>query len=408
MNTSSKNKKAVLNRIGILGGGQLGMMLCEAARRLGVTVTVVTDDPMSSAVYVADQSIVAPLDDLSAVARLIEASDVVTFELEAIPDETLDFLEQAQAKGGIEVHPGVSTLRLIKDKGLQKTWLQDQGLPTLPFMLADEDLDEDTVLQSGFRSPLVQKTRRGGYDGKGVQMLLEPEALSDLWPVASVIEPALEGCLEVAVVVTRAGSGEVSVYPPVTMMFDAKLNSVSTVISPGDLNETQRTECIEVATRAIQALDAAGVFAVELFISASGEIFINEISPRVHNSGHLTMEGFRCDQFEQHLRAISGRPIAPTEARAPVSVMLNLLYEDRLSRAHAGAPYTVRLQEEGQVTMHWYGKKEARLGRKMGHVNALGNTREEALAHAHSGLERLQSDTFQPPESGAISKANGS
>ena len=408
MNTSSKNKKAVLNRIGILGGGQLGMMLCEAARRLGVTVTVVTDDPMSSAVYVADQSIVAPLDDLSAVARLIEASDVVTFELEAIPDETLDFLEQAQAKGGIEVHPGVSTLRLIKDKGLQKTWLQDQGLPTLPFMLADEDLDEDTVLQSGFRSPLVQKTRRGGYDGKGVQMLLEPEALSDLWPVASVIEPALEGCLEVAVVVTRAGSGEVSVYPPVTMMFDAKLNSVSTVISPGDLNETQRTECIEVATRAIQALDAAGVFEVELFISASGEIFINEISPRVHNSGHLTMEGFRCDQFEQHLRAISGRPIAPTEARAPVSVMLNLLYEDRLSRAHAGAPYTVRLQEAGQVTVHWYGKKEARLGRKMGHVNALGNTREEALAHAHSGLERLQSDTFQPPESGTISKANGS
>ena len=408
MNTASKNNKAVLDRIGILGGGQLGMMLCEAARRLGVTVTVVTDDPTSSAVYIADQSIVAPLDDLSAVARLIEASDVVTFELEAIPDETLDFLEQAQAKGEIEVHPGVSTLRLIKDKGLQKTWLQDQGLPTLPFMLADEDVDEDAVLQSGFRSPLVQKTRRGGYDGKGVQMLLGPEALSDLWPVASVIEPALEGCLEVAVVVTRAESGEISVYPPVTMLFDAHLNAVSTVISPGDLSETQRTECIEVATRAIQALDAAGVFAVELFISASGEIFINEISPRVHNSGHLTMEGFRCDQFEQHLRAISGRPIAPTEARAPVAVMLNLLYEDRLSRAHTGAPYTIRLQEEGQVTVHWYGKKEARLGRKMGHVNALGDTTEEALAHANSGLDRLQSDTFQPPESGAISKANGS
>ena len=408
MTISSKNKKAVLDRIGILGGGQLGMMLCEAARRLGVTVTVVTDDPTSSAVYLADQSIVAPLDDLSAVARLIEASDVVTFELEAIPDETLDFLEQAQAKGEIEVHPGVGTLRLIKDKGLQKTWLQDRGLPTLPFMLADENVDEDTVLQSGFRPPLVQKTRRGGYDGKGVQMLLEPEALSDLWPVASVIEPALEGCLEVAVVVTRAESGEISVYPPVTMLFDAHLNAVSTVISPGDLSETQRTECIEVATRAIQALDAAGVFAVELFISASGEIFINEISPRVHNSGHLTMEGFRCDQFEQHLRAISGRPIAPTEARAPVSVMLNLLYDDRLSRAHAGAPYTARLQEAGQVTVHWYGKKEARPGRKMGHVNALGDTTEEALAHAHSGLDRLQSDTFQPPESGAISKASGS
>ncbi|MGB1774389.1 MAG: 5-(carboxyamino)imidazole ribonucleotide synthase [Arenicellales bacterium] len=408
MNTALRNKKAALDRIGILGGGQLGMMLCEAARRLGVTVTVVTDDPTSSAVYVADQSIVAPLDDLSAVARLIEASDVVTFELEAIPDETLDLLEHAQAEGKIEVHPGVDTLRLIKDKGLQKTWLQDQGLPTLPFLLADENVDEGVVLQSGFCAPLVQKTRRGGYDGKGVQMLLEPEALSDLWPVASVIEPALESCLEVAVVVTRAESGETSVYPPVTMMFDPALNSVSTVISPGDLSETQRTECIEVATRAIQALDAAGVFAVELFISTSGEIFINEISPRVHNSGHLTMEGFQCDQFEQHLRAISGRPIAPTEPQAPVSVMLNLLYEDRLSPAHTGVPYTARLQEEGQVTVHWYGKKEARPGRKMGHVNALGNSREEALAHAQSGLERLQSDTFQPPEGEAISKANGS
>ena len=157
-------------------------MLCEAARRLDVTVTVVTDDPTSSAVYVADQSIVASLDDLSAVARLIEASDVVTFELEAIPDETLDLLEHAQAEGKIEVHPGVKTLRLIKDKGLQKTWLQDQGLPTLPFLLADENVDEGVVLQNGFCAPLVQKTRRGGYDGKGVQMLLEPEALSDLWP----------------------------------------------------------------------------------------------------------------------------------------------------------------------------------------------------------------------------------
>ncbi len=130
------------------------------------------------------------------------------------------------------------------------------------------------------------------------------------------------------------------------MMFDSALNAVSTVVSPGELNENAAgSECLDVAIRAVKALNAVGVFAVELFISTSGEIFINEISPRVHNSGHLTMEGFRCDQFEQHLRAISGRSIASTEARAPVAVMLNLLYEDRLSSAHSGAPYTVRLQE---------------------------------------------------------------
>jgi len=389
----------VFDRVGILGGGQLGMMLCEAADRIGIRVAVVTDDPTSSAVYVADQSIVAPLNDLSAVGRLVESCDVVTFELEAIPDETLNFLEQAQQKSRVEVQPSVSTLRLIKDKGLQKTWLQEQGLPTLPFMLTDENVSETVVLEGGFSAPLVQKTRRGGYDGKGVQILLESRALCELWPVASVIEPALQDCIEVAVVVTRGKSGDITAYPPVTMMFDSALNAVSTVVSPGELNETQRSECLDVSIRAVKALNAVGVFAVELFISTSGEIFINEISPRVHNSGHLTMEGFRCDQFEQHLRAISGRPIASTEARAPVAVMLNLLYEDRLSSAHSGAPYTVRLQEAGEVTVHWYGKKEARNGRKMGHINALGDTLEEALAHAHSGLGRLQSGTFQPPQS---------
>ncbi|MGA0343113.1 MAG: 5-(carboxyamino)imidazole ribonucleotide synthase [Arenicellales bacterium] len=386
------------HRVGIVGGGQLGMMLCEAAHRISLTATVLTDDPTSSAVYVADQSIVAPLDDLSAVARLIEASDVVTFELEAIPDETLGFLEQAELRGEIKVHPSVSTLRLIKDKGLQKTWLKEQGLPTLPFMLVDENVEQSQLEKSGFNAPLVQKTRRGGYDGKGVQILLKPDSLSGLWPVASVIEPALEGCTEAAVVVARAQSGETSAYPPVTMLFDPGLNAVSTVISPGALSEARRKECLDVALRAVEALSAVGVFAVELFISTTGEIFINEISPRVHNSGHLTMEGFACDQFEQHLRAISGRPVASIEAQAPVAVMLNLLYEDRLASAHTGAPYTTRLQAPGEVTVHWYGKKEARAGRKMGHVNALGETVAEALGHAQSGLRKLQSDTFQPPK----------
>ena len=139
-------------RVGIIGGGQLGMMLCEAARRIGVVGIVLTDDVSSSAVYVADQSIVAPLDDLAAVARLVEASDVVTFELEAVPDVTLDFLESAEKQGAIQVRPSVATLRLIKDKGLQKTWLRDQQLPTLPFLLADEGDRKSTRLNSSHSS----------------------------------------------------------------------------------------------------------------------------------------------------------------------------------------------------------------------------------------------------------------
>lgn len=385
-------------RVGIIGGGQLGMMLCEAARRIGVVGIVLTDDASSSAVYVADESIVAPLDDLAAVARLVEASDVVTFELEAVPDATLDFLESVEKQGGIQVRPTVATLRLIKDKGLQKTWLRDRQLPTLPFLMVDEGLTPESVQAAGFCAPLVQKTRRGGYDGKGVQILSRPDDLEKLWPVASVIEPALEACTEVAVVVARGVAGEICAYPPVTMVFDPALNAVSTVISPGELSPAQRERCSEIAVRAVAALKSVGVFAVELFVSREGEIYINEISPRVHNSGHLTMEGFACDQFEQHIRAVTGRDIAPIEARAPAAVMLNLLYEDSLIRAHSGAPYSLLLENPGEITVHWYGKKEARIGRKMGHINALGDTTEQALARSQQGLAGLRSDTFQPPK----------
>ena len=383
-------------RVGIIGGGQLGMMLCQAANRLSVSGVVLTDDATSPATYFAERDFTAGLDDLSALQKLIECSDVITFELEAVPDQSLDLLSDAVNDGKVKVHPSVDTLRLIKDKGVQKTWLHDQGLPTLPFILIDEQANSDDLLKKGFCAPVVQKVRRGGYDGKGVQILWNAEDLDRLWPAESVIEPALPNCTEVAVVVARDQYGEMSAFPPVTMEFDETLNAVSVIVSPGVLEPAQQTKCLQIALDAVGALGAIGVFAVELFITAAGEFFINEISPRVHNSGHLTMDGFQHDQFEQHIRAVSGRSIGPIVPRAPAAVMLNLLYDDNLSNAHTGAPYSVALDDDHMTFAHWYGKKEAREGRKMGHINAMGHSRDQALARARAGLKVLCSEAFNP------------
>jgi 5-(carboxyamino)imidazole ribonucleotide synthase len=400
VNSSSDNAsstRAPASRVGIIGGGQLGMLLCHAARRLGIHTTVLSDDPAGPTLHVADEALVADLGDQDAVTTLIEKSDVITFELEAIPDVTLDNLREAVQRDLVTVNPGVDTLACLKDKGLQKTWLRDQGLPTLPFSLTDAGTTSDDIDAGEIATPLVQKARQGGYDGKGVQILRAKADLAQLWPVPSVIEPALHNAVEVAVVVARDASGNLSAYPPVTMVFDPGLNAVSTVTSPGALEPDVQEACSTIACDAITALDAVGVFAVELFLTELGELYINEISPRVHNSGHLTIDAFKHDQFEQHMRAITGRPLAPVVPCAPAAVMLNLLYEDSLAPAHTGAAYNTALDSQDRTILHWYGKPEARPGRKMGHITALGMSPETALEHAHEGLVRLRSGDFHPP-----------
>jgi 5-(carboxyamino)imidazole ribonucleotide synthase len=387
------------HRVGIIGAGQLGMLLCQAARRLGVQTTVLADDTTNPAVHSADTALVAAMDDPRAVQKLIAHSDVITFEFEAVPDSTLDALRAAVESGNVAVNPAVATLSMLKDKGLQKSWLHEQGLPTLPFVLTEADADIADLDGEAIQPPLVQKARRGGYDGKGVQILRTPSELAGLWPVASVFEPALENCVEVAVVVARGASGELAAYPPVTMHFDPELNAVSTVTSPGALESDMQERCHSVACEAVAALGAVGVFAVELFVSTQGELFINEISPRVHNSGHLTIEGFLHDQFEQHIRAITGQPLAPVEPLAGAAVMLNLLYEDSMAAAHTGAPYAMPLDTAGHTVIHWYGKHEARPGRKMGHITAIGDSPAAALELASAGLATLRSGKLHPPAS---------
>ncbi|EED36943.1 phosphoribosylaminoimidazole carboxylase atpase subunit [Luminiphilus syltensis NOR5-1B] len=374
-------------RLGIIGGGQLGLFLCQRAASLGVTTAVLSPESDCPASHVADLMIAAPMDDGAAVEQLIEASDVITFELEAVPDSTLQQIRDAQEQGRVRSNPDVDLLALIKDKGSQKIWLQQSGLATLPFVMLDADAVAATVLASGIELPLVQKARRGGYDGKGVQILRDQSDLDGLWPVPSYIEPAHTGVTEVAVVIARDTEGRLVSYPPALMDFNSEFNSVETIEYPASLPDTVLRQCADLALEAITALAGVGVFAVELFITEDQQIVINEISPRVHNSGHLTMDGFTHDQFEQHVRAVMGMPLAEPTAVANATVMFNLLYNDRYQNALAPTPYAASLGA-GSV-LHWYGKTTPAPGRKMGHLNATGDTLAAAQLSIESALRTL-------------------
>jgi len=388
---SSTGRTDQAPRLGIVGGGQLGMMLCRAAHALGVPTTVLTADPTAPAVHVADDVMVGRLDDQRALDTFIGKCHVATFELEGIPDFTLERLAQAQQRAQISVHPDTRVLALLRDKGHQKAWLMEQALPTLPFALGDEELTPETVLQGPIGLPLVQKARRGGYDGKGVQILRTVESLQQLWPVPSVIEPALQLCTEVSVIVVRNTAGRMRAYPPVSMSFDPQLNAVRTVTSPAEVDTDVQLTCQDIARSAVSALGAAGVFAVELFVTTDKVVYINEISPRVHNSGHLTIEAFEHDQFEQHVRAVMGLPLAPVAAKAPAAVMLNLLYEDSLApAARPGGPYRVSLHPRDRCHLHWYGKFDPYPGRKVGHMTALGISVTAAARRTEAALVQVR------------------
>lgn len=391
-------------RLGIIGGGQLGMYLCEAARTLDVTTTVMMPKPNEPASHAADAIVVAGLDDPRAVRALIESSDVITFELEAIPEVTLQMLEEAEARSKVRVLPRLKTLRLLKDKGLQKNWLLEQSLPTLPFMIVPEGQTLSRDALKPLAVPLVQKACRGGYDGKGVQMIRCEKELKNFWPITSVLEPFLEHRMEVSVIVTRDYDGNFASYPAVSMDFDERFNAVSAVISPALVPAEVQLECEALALQAVNALDGVGVFAIEFFIADDNSIYINEISPRVHNSGHLTMEAFTASQFEQHVRAVMGLRLARVVKQREFAVMLNILYDESWMGVCPGKPCRDPVKLSLLSHAYWYGKPEGIAGRKMGHVTALGNFGVSTQAEAFRAFASLRDTDLSKPPTSTYSK----
>lgn len=360
-------------RIGIIGGGQLGRMLVAAVNRLGCTAVVLDPTPGSPAGQVASHQIVGDYHDAAKLRELVDASDVTTFDIEDIDAEALIALESE----GHRIHPSPSLLAEIQDKVRQKHLLTGAGIPTAEFVETEQP---SASAFSDFGYPLVQKARRGGYDGRGVAILHGAEQLERLLPVPSLVERFVPAEKELAVVVARGLDGETVCYPVVEMTFRPEANILDTLLAPARIDADTARRAQDLGVRTVEALGGVGVFGIEMFLKAGGELLVNEVAPRTHNSGHFTIEACVTDQFEQHLRAITGLPLGRTDLLTPTA-MINLLGAE----GYGGRPVIRGLAEAlaiPGVSVHIYGKAATRPNRKMGHVTVLDSDLESARASA--------------------------
>ncbi|MBE2193453.1 MAG: 5-(carboxyamino)imidazole ribonucleotide synthase [Anaerolinea sp.] len=353
-------------QIGVLGGGQLGQMLALEARRMGIRVSALDPDPTAPGGRAADRQIVGSFRDPAMIRVLADGCQVLTVEIEHVDTETLKVLESE----GVAVHPSPRAIEIIQDKYLQKTHLAGQHLPLAPFF---DTPNLESIQRAGrsFGYPLMLKTRRFAYDGRGNAVVRSesdiPAAFEQLGRNDLYAEGWVAFKKELAVMVARSRGGQTVAYPVVqTIHRDSILHAV---IAPAQLPEGIAAHAQEIARKAIASLDGAGVFGVELFLNEHNEVLINEIAPRPHNSGHYTLEACYTNQFEQHLRAICGLPLGDPGMRVGAAVMINVLGEDDPKAAAGRMEAALNIQG---AAIHWYGKKESRPQRKMGHITLTG------------------------------------
>ncbi|MEM6775782.1 MAG: ATP-grasp domain-containing protein [Pseudomonadota bacterium] len=376
-------------RVGIIGDGQLGMMLCEAAPPLKLATVMLAADATCPAAQRAGTVVVGAMDDAQALERLIEACDVVTYEREDLPPTTVATLRDAERRGLLRCFPPLDCIEMLQDKVRQKRWYAQEKLESLPFHVVDGSLAELEAAAKSLGFPLVQKAPRGGFDGRGVQLLRSDADLRKrAWPGETLLEQFAGAFRELAVLVVRAVDGEHRHFGPVDMTFEPDFAVLDTVTAPAMVSDAVGERAVDLALRAISAMQGVGVFGVELFLLDSGELFINEISPRVHNAGHYSLVGCASTQFEQHLRAVSGLSLASTELRTP-SAMKNILATPALSERGRTESSGHFAQGDG-TTVSWYGKSPARLMRKLGHVAATADTPAEALARCQRHWQQIQ------------------
>jgi 5-(carboxyamino)imidazole ribonucleotide synthase len=342
--------------IGIIGGGQLARMLAMAAARLGLKTLIYCDEADAPAFQVTPLQIAAPYDDRNLLSGLAQVCDAVTFEFENLPADAMAFLA-AQ----VPVRPGPKALALTQDRLTEKNFVASLGLSTAPF----QDVDSADGARTAFtklNGNAILKTRRLGYDGKGqVKVASADEAARSfdaLRGAPSILEGFVDFAFEASVIAARGADGSFAAYDPPENVHENHILRRSTV--PGRLTKPQGEAAKAIAQKIADALDYVGVLAVELFVGHDGSLMVNEIAPRVHNSGHWTIEACACSQFEQHIRAVAGWPLGDP-ARHADAVMENII--------GAEADAWESLARSGSV--HLYGKKQARLGRKMGHVTRL-------------------------------------
>jgi len=356
--------------LGVLGGGQLGRMFALRARVMGYRVVVLEPDPRSPAGQVADHQIIAPYDDAAALDQLADQCAAITTEFENVPAPVLERLAAR-----VPVSPAPASVAIAQDRTAEKGFLASAGFRTAPFARVARDADLTEALKA-IGVPALLKTSRLGYDGKGQALIGAPEdaaeAFRHLGGVGCVLERKLDLEREVSVVLARGRDGSVAAFPPAENVHRHGILHTSTV--PARVPAGLGAEAMAVATEVATALQYVGVLAVEMFVADGGKLYVNELAPRPHNSGHYTIDACTVDQFEQQVRTMTGLPLGEPELLS-ACCMVNVLGD---SWAH-GTPRWDRALALPGVRLHLYGKAEPRAGRKMGHMTCLAATPDEAL-----------------------------
>ncbi len=357
-------------RVGILGGGQLAKMIAQEAQRMGIGIWVLDPHPACPASFVADHTIVGSLEDESGIRELARHCSIVTYDIEHVNTTAIQKLEGE----GYQFAPSGSLLALIQDKGTQKNFFASHGIPMPRFKLCDSYNDNE-LKEFGF--PLVQKARKGGYDGKGVQILRGPEDKHLAFQHNFLIEELVSIEKELGIMVARNSSGEIQTYPLTEMVFDPQANICDMVMAPAQVSPDIENQAKEIAIHCVESLNGVGVFGIELFLTSDGKIFYNEIAPRPHNSGHYTIEACETSQFEQHIRGILNLPLGSSRLLSS-AVMFNLLGQP----GYSGKPVIQGWEEAFKIpglAIHIYRKSITKPYRKMGHITITAPTLEEAL-----------------------------
>jgi 5-(carboxyamino)imidazole ribonucleotide synthase len=374
--TTAAGAKTGLGTLGIIGGGQLAKMCAQAASQLGIEVCILERAERFPARHLAAATLRGDWDDGEEVAALARQCDVVTLENEFVDARALRHAEQL----GAIVRPGSATMATVQDKFLQKTAFAQAGLP-LPRFAAVESPAEVVLFARAHGWPVVLKKRRNGYDGKGNATVRGENELDAAWARLGgsglYVEAFCPFERELAIVAVRAHDGERVAYPLVETINADHICRV--VVAPADASPDVARRATQIALAAIDSVGGVGAFGMELFLKKDGEVLVNEIAPRVHNTGHYTIEGCECSQFENHVRAAMGLPLGSTALRARCAVMVNLLGSGPGPARPAG--FEAALAERG-VAVHIYGKDASSKGRKMGHVTAIGDDPREVLARA--------------------------
>lgn len=365
-----------MKTIGIVGGGQLGRMLTLAALPLGFKVVVVDPSPNSPAAQAGATEITADLYDARALQQLADQADHLTVEIEHLDANILEKIEGL----GKPVHPKPSTIRLIQDKFAQKKFLANAGIPVAKFLEVTDLKSAQQALKS-FGGKMLLKTRFGAYDGRGNRRITSEkelkQALEDFKDKPLYAEKLVPFTKELAVMVARSTSEEVATYPIVETIH--KRNICVEVLAPAKVTPAQIRQATRLARKTAKLLKGAGLYGIEMFLDDQGQVLINEIAPRVHNSGHYTTEACFTSQFEQHIRAISGLPLGKTHLRVPAAAMVNILGERDGPTEIDGLEHALRLPH---VSVHFYGKTPTKVDRKMGHITATGDRLEIARQRA--------------------------